>query len=311
MEPQDPHFGIPDANPSMLLDPTALESRRQMISAAMLDQLVMAADGAKLPLKLGKITPDPGQRDLIVAWSNSWSAAPENLTVNGSLFPYDPRRRTFVNVYSGSELIRQDILTADHPTVTFPTTRHQGRWTIFVEFVRQGIHHNFIGADHILFIIGLLLLDGGLKQLLGIVTSFTVAHSITLGLATFRILSPPSALVEPVIALSIVFVGLHALFGRGGRDPRMALAFAFGLIHGFGFANVLQEIVLPRGAMGLSLFAFNVGVEIGQACIVIAIWPLLAYLGRQGERVRDPVIAVGALAISAMGAFWLFQRVIG
>jgi hydrogenase/urease accessory protein HupE len=307
----DVAHGMPTVDPAMLLDSKILEQRREEISAAIIARLALAADGAPVTLKPEGIVPVPEKRDLRVTWSCSWNSAPEQLKVGGPMFPYDPRHRTFVNVYSGSELVRQEILTSANRSAVFPTIRQQGRWAVFVEFVRQGIHHIFIGPDHILFIIGLLLLDGGLKQLLKIVTSFTVAHSITLGLATFRIITPPASLVEPVIALSIVLVGLHAFFGKGHRDPRMALAFGFGLIHGFGFASVLQEMVLPRGAMGLSLFAFNAGVEIAQASIVIAVAPVLLYLRRQGETVRGPVIAGGALAITAVGAFWFFQRVIG
>ncbi len=247
---------IPAVEPAMLLDPTLVANYREEISGILLDRLELAIDGIRIPLTLTEIVPIPEKRDLRLSWSCSWKAAPERLTAAGPLFPYDPRHRTFVNIYSGENLLRQDILTATNRTIDFPTSSQQSRWAVFSEFVRQGIHHIFIGPDHILFIIALLLLNGGIKQLLKIVTSFTVAHSITLGLATFRILTPPASLVEPVIALSIVFVGLHALFGQRGRDPRMALAFGFGLIHGFGFASVLQEMVLPRGALGLSLFAF-------------------------------------------------------
>lgn len=303
--------GMPAVNPAMLLDSAVLDQRKEEISADFLARLEVAGDGASVRLKLEKIVPVPEKRDVCVTWSATWDAAPENLTVKGPLFPYDPRHRTFVNTYSGIQLLRQDILTASSQSIEFPTRRQQGRWSVFVEFIFAGIHHIFLGPDHFLFILGLLLLDGGVKRLLKVVTSFTIAHSITLGLATFHIVTPPATLIEPLIALSIVFVGLHAFFGKGGRDPRVALAFCFGLIHGFSFASVLQGMVLPRGAMGLSLFAFNAGVELGQACIVIGIWPVLACLRRQDESVRAPIIATGALAISAMGAFWFFQRVIG
>ncbi len=147
------------------------------------------------------------------------------------------------------------------------------------QFVREGVRHIFIGPDHILFLVGLLLLGGTLSQLLRIVTAFTLAHSVTLVLATLNVLSPPARVIEPMIALSIIFVGAHALWqSKEGRDWRLLFAFCFGFVHGFGFANVLREMRLPRGALGWSLFSFNAGVEIGQACIVLAVAPLLALL---------------------------------
>jgi hydrogenase/urease accessory protein HupE len=236
---------------------------------------------------------------------------PAQLHVDALLFPYDPRHRTFVNVWSGEDLLRQETLKPDRLTADFATSRHQSLGGVFVEFVKQGIHHIFIGPDHILFVIGLLLLGGTVTQLMKIVTAFTIAHSITLALATFRLVTPPAAVVEPVIALSIVCVGLSAFFGKRAHDPRLLFAFCFGLVHGFGFASVLQEMVLPRQAMGVSLFAFNFGVEIAQALIVVTIAPLLAFVRNRSVRVSDSVVASGALLITAAGAFWFFQRVLG
>jgi len=180
---------------------------------------------------------------------------------------------------------------------------------VVTQFVAAGIHHIFIGPDHILFVIGLLLLGGGVVRLLKIVTSFTVAHSITLGLATFGILNPPAALIEPAIALSIACVGVQAFLGGKRRDPRLLLAFCFGLIHGFGFASVLREMVLPRAALGWSLFAFNVGVEMGQACIIAIVAPILATIRLQSQLVAARVVATGAIAVTFAGSFWFFQRI--
>jgi hydrogenase/urease accessory protein HupE len=171
------------------------------------------------------------------------------------------------------------------------------------------VHHIFIGPDHILFVVGLLLLGGSLGQLLKIVTAFTIAHSITLGLATFQIVRPPPSLVESVIALSIVCVGISAFFGKRRRDPRLLFAFCFGLIHGFGFANALQEMMLPREALGWSLFAFNGGVEIGQGFIVLTIAPLLALLRTRRPIFAERIVTAGALCVVTAGAFWFFQRV--
>jgi len=133
-----------------------------------------------------------------------------------------------------------------------------------------GIEHIFTGYDHLAFLVGLLLLGGGVRRLIWVVTSFTVAHSITLGLAALGHLSLPSSLVEPAIAASITYVGVENLLAREGRY-RWLLAFVFGLIHGFGFAGILQEMGLPSGALAVSLVSFNLGVEAGQVCIVVVL----------------------------------------
>ena len=115
-----------------------------------------------------------------------------------------------------------------------------------------GIHHILIGLDHLLFLVGLLLLGGSVRQLLLVVTAFTVAHSITLSLAALNLITPPARLIEPAIALSIVYVGIDNLMVGRGRDVRGWIAFAFGFIHGFGFASVLREMELPSRALGWS-----------------------------------------------------------
>jgi hydrogenase/urease accessory protein HupE len=302
---------MPGVEPDALLRPATLEVHREEISASLLGRLKITGDGAPVAIKLERIEAVPEKRDLRVTFSSEWSVAPAQLHVDALLFPYDPRHRTFVNVWSGEDLLRQETLKPDRLTADFATSRHQSLGGVFVEFVKQGIHHIFIGPDHILFVIGLLLLGGTVTQLMKIVTAFTIAHSITLALATFRLVTPPAAVVEPVIALSIVCVGLSAFFGKRAHDPRLLFAFCFGLVHGFGFASVLQEMVLPRQAMGVSLFAFNFGVEIAQALIVVTIAPLLAFVRNRSVRVSDSVVASGALLITAAGAFWFFQRVLG
>ncbi|MDB6076742.1 MAG: hypothetical protein JWO82_489 [Akkermansiaceae bacterium] len=303
---------LPQVEPDMLLKPERVDAQRDALAKLVASRLRISASGSggeALPLELKEIMPVPEKRDLRLVLGHAWAAAPETLKVEALMFPYDARHRTFVNVYNGEEILRQDIVTAENPAYEFHSTRQQGIPAVVAEFVKAGIHHIFIGPDHILFVVGLMLLGGSLGQLLKIVTAFTIAHSITLGLATFRILSPPSSLVEPVIALSIVFVGVHALFGKKKHDPRLLFAFCFGLIHGFGFASVLQEMVLPRQALGWSLFAFNAGVEIGQGCIVLTVAPLLAFVRNRSDRMADGVVTTGALAVTAAGAFWFFQRV--
>ena len=162
------------------------------------------------------------------------------------LFPYDPKHQTFLNVYDQGALQAQAILDRDHAAFEYFAGSRQGVLAVARRFVPAGVHHILIGPDHLLFLVGLLLLGGSLRQLALVVTAFTLAHSVTLSLAVLGLVNAPSRLVEPAIALSIVYVGIDNLMVRSGRDLRPWIAFAFGLIHGFGFASVLREMDLPR-----------------------------------------------------------------
>ncbi len=301
---------LPTIEPGMLLDPAVADAQRTALAEIVRSRLQISADGAPLAADLRAISPAPGKRDLHLGLHYAWTNAPAIITVQCSLFPYDPRHRTFLNIYESDRLQRQEIFEANARAIEYRTGSQQRIGAVVRQFVVEGIHHIFIGPDHILFVVGLLLLGGGMGQLLKIVTAFTVAHSITLGLATFGIVDPPASLVEPAIALSIVCVGIHAFCGKGGRDPRLLFAFCFGLIHGFGFASVLREMELPRHALGWSLFAFNGGVEIGQACIVLFVVPILALIRSSSLVAGERVTTAGALGVTAAGAFWFFQRVL-
>ena len=120
--------------------------------------------------------------------------------------------------------------------------------------------------------------------------------------------NPPARIIEPFIALTIVFVGIHSLTYKGKYDPRLLFAFFFGFIHGFGFVNALREMVLPRYALDWSLFSCNVGVEIGQMCIVLTVSPLLALIKQWSAVVSRRVVFGGSLAVIVAGAFWFVQR---
>jgi hydrogenase/urease accessory protein HupE len=177
-----------------------------------------------------------------------------------------------------------------------------------VRFLRLGLEHIFTGYDHVAFVLGLLFLGGGLRGLLRVVTSFTAAHSITLALASFQVVSLPARLVEPLIAASIVFVAAENLVRlRAAEAGRWRLAFAFGLVHGFGFAGALSELHLSRADLATALLSFNVGVEAGQAAIIAAALPLLGLLRRRPGPARLALRA-GSAAIGAAGVFWLVQR---
>jgi len=241
-----------------------------------------------------------------------WSHEPGSLGVEARLFPDNPLHETFVNVYARGALLREGVLTAPAPSLTLFTDGPAGLWAVLRTFTATGIHHIFTGPDHILFVIALLLLGGGLGRVLKITTAFTIAHSMTLALAVLGVVRPPSRLVEPLIALSIVWVAVQNLRHgrRGGGDARAPVAFGFGLVHGFGFAGALTELGLPKAALGASLFAFNAGVEIGQACIVLATLPLLAWLHANRPRTAPRVVTAASWGVALAGGFWFVQRIV-
>lgn len=179
-------------------------------------------------------------------------------------------------------------------------------WRTAREFTLLGVEHIFTGYDHILFLFGLLLGGRGFKSLVAIVTSFTLAHSLTLALAAFGVVQPQSRAIEAAIALSVAYVGAENLLVKQVRG-RWKITFAFGLVHGFGFANVLREMELPRAGLALSLFTFNLGVEVGQVVIVALFWPLLLALDRTPY--RRLVMRLASTVIVAFGLFWLVERV--
>jgi len=234
---------------------------------------------------------------------------PGALTIHTNLFPYDTFHQTFVNIYEGDRLRQQVIFGAGSSEYTYYLGTTQGVLAVIEAFVPSGIHHILIGPDHILFLVGLLLLGGTWTALLKIVTAFTVGHSITLSLAALNVVTPPAAIIEPAIALTIVFVGADNLVRGNGRDLRAWAAAAFGLVHGFGFASVLRQFGLPKEALGWSLFSFNVGVEIGQMAIVLVVASLLAAIRRRSEWMGYRVAYAGSILVIAAGTYWFVQRV--
>ena len=179
-----------------------------------------------------------------------------------------------------------------------------------------GVEHILLGIDHLLFVLALLLLIRSWGRLAATITAFTVAHSFTLAAATLGWLHVPGPPVEASIALSIVFVAAEIVHGRRGHGGVTArapwiVAFTFGLLHGLGFAGALAEVGLPQNAIPLALFAFNVGVELGQLAFVLAVlfaWGLVRGLGLHG---RGWLAEVPAYAIGGVATFWTLQRVAG
>lgn len=183
------------------------------------------------------------------------------------------------------------------------------RWDIARQYLVLGYTHILPkGLDHILFVLGLFLLCARLKPLLLQVTAFTVAHSITLGLSIYGVITLPSRVVEPLIALSIAYVAIENLATRELKPWRLALVFLFGLLHGLGFAGVLRELGLPRGEFLTGLLAFNAGVEGGQLTVIAAAM-LLAWPFVRRDWYRHRVVIPASLVIAAIGIYWTIVRI--
>jgi len=182
-------------------------------------------------------------------------------------------------------------------------------------FLAAGIEHIFLGYDHIAFLIAIILWTSRLWPVVKAVTAFTIAHSITLSLAAFDIVRIPSAIVEPAIAASIIYVAVENFMTRE-TGKRWREAFLFGLVHGFGFASALQELGLPKIKLITALAAFNFGVEIGQVAIVATVFVSLSALDRwqisgTSKPVRNPALVHAvSFAIALLGSYWFVSRTI-
>jgi hydrogenase/urease accessory protein HupE len=212
----------------------------------------------------------------------------------------------------GVEQVRR--VTAGDPV--FRIAPRAGSWEVIRSYTLIGIEHILAGADHLLFVLALMLIVRDLRRLLATVTAFTIAHSITLGLATFEIVRVPGPPVEAVIALSIVFVACEILrMTRGERglaaQRPWLVAFLFGLLHGLGFAGALAEVGLPQDAVPLALACFNLGVELGQLAFVALCLGLgllarrLAFVEQRQASLRTAM----TYAIGGIASFWVFERI--
>lgn len=275
----------------------------------------VSADGA--PCSLAGSSVAPAQEDG-VAVTATWECprAPGRLRMELGFLDRLPEGHLHVALLRLPGVTVQRTARASAPVLDVEA--RPSAWAGAGRFLRLGAEHIFQGTDHIAFLIGVLLLGGSFRQLVGIVTAFTVAHSVTLALATVGWIVPPPRLIEPLIALSIVAVGVENLLSlraplspervRAAIRHRWRLTFGFGLVHGFGFAGALRALDLPRTLLAPSLLTFNLGVELGQLVIVALVWPLLRWL--RGVRGMWPAgIRWASAGVAALGVYWLLERV--
>ena len=301
-----------------------VRARQSDIAAYALARLSFSGDAKNCPLRVTGHEVDHHSDGAyeVLRFAADCSIAPAAIEIGYKLFfDFDAQHKGLLNLeYQGR--IQSLVFTPEQSQQRF-VLGEMSPFRQFLSYGREGVWHIWIGYDHILFLLSLLLPAVLLRErrhwlpvarfgdafwdVLKIVTSFTVAHSITLSLAALGVISLPSRLVESAIAASVVLAALNNLIPLvGGR--RWVVAFAFGLIHGFGFASVLTELGLPRDALVLALVGFNLGVEAGQLSIVAAFLPL-AYFMREGWFYRRVVLVGGSTAIVAVALVWLLERV--
>jgi len=203
-------------------------------------------------------------------------------------------------------------LRNDEASDMFPLTEivaRQSTLEVIVSYIQIGFEHIVPkGTDHILFILGLFLLSTHLRPLLWQVTMFTIAHTITLGLAMHNVIQLPASVVEPLIALSIAYVGVENVYAKTLHKSRLVLVFLFGLLHGLGFAGVLSDFGMPKGDFAEALISFNVGVELGQLAVISIAFVLLRFWFQDHGKYRKYIVVPGSVFISVIGSYWFLER---
>lgn len=335
------------------------------LGAYLTERLTLRADGAPCPVVGGPTRLATPSDRIMFSWEVVCPSARAMVLRSGVLLDVAPSHLHFARVRAAGQPGLERVLSEAEPTWTLGDS---GAGTAIgdslADFLLLGIEHILTGYDHLVFLLGLLLLGGTLSDLVRVITGFTVAHSITLALAVFGAVRPAAAPIEALIGLSIALVAAENLWLAGGRRAgvrwavaaalaclaaaaawgegsvpaltlaglavfaacylglvarvarpaplRAAVAFVFGLIHGFGFAGVLLEAELPRERLARALFGFNAGVELGQVAAVLALWPLLELARRWRDgALHGAVVEYGSAVILAVGVFWFVSRSYG
>jgi len=302
------YLSIPPTLQSRMLDMSATEWYRDYFSRT------LTIETSDTRCHLDNISPFSRQTsgNSIVHLSFQCPLAVRDLRITSETFlDLDDKHLQLVKLVAPDDLghiLREGMLNLEHREMFIAEVRSGG--SLFSQrvwrFSRIGIEHILSGYDHILFVVAVLLVAASFMDALKLVTSFTVAHSITLALAFFGVVSISSAVVEPLIALTIVFVAFDNLVDHNFKR-RWLLIFVFGLIHGLGFVGVLKEITFSQDELLTSLVAFNLGIEAGQLLIVI---PLMLVLYRLREwSLRPALLRISSLAMGAIGLVWFVQRV--
>ncbi len=299
-----------------------LRARHADIAAYAGARLKLKGDGRDCTLTVGtqQVDEHTDGAYTVLPLTADCGALPAQLEVGYSLFAdIDPQHRGLLKLGQSTAVLDP---ARGVQSFSLAAAEAGSGWRAFVQYLREGVWHIWIGFDHILFLISLLLpavglwaagrwrpaerFGGVVLEVLKVVTAFTVAHSITLSLATLGYVSLPSRWVESAIAASVVLAALNNVWPLFASN-RWWVAFVFGLVHGFGFASVLTELGLPAGALALALLGFNLGVELGQLAIVVLFLPL-AFALRRTLLYRRGVLVAGSLLIALLAGAWFVER---
>ncbi len=201
------------------------------------------------------------------------------------------------------------VVPAQAHVINYELERMSGD-QVFWKYMLIGYEHILPdGFDHILFITCVFLLNNNIKQIVLQASMFTVAHTITLGLAMYNVINPPSNIIEPLIALSIVFLAIENMYNKQIRPWRIITVFIFGMVHGMGFAGALSQLGMPQYAFATALISFNVGVELGQLTIILVLYFLLARPFAQRVWYRRAVVIPISAVIAFVAAWWTIERI--
>ena len=295
-----------------------IRARHAAIAAYAQQHLALSNAQGPCPISIGEQLIDQHTDGAysVLRFEAACPATVTSLSIDYRLFAeLDPQHKGLLRLTQGG-VTSTAIFDPAHARQTLAPAAPD-RWRQFSAYVKDGVWHIWIGFDHILFLLSLLLpavllaapannLRGAFIDVLKVVTAFTLAHSLTLTLASLSLVSLPSRFVESAIAASVVVAALNNIFPLF-RGKRPLAAFVFGLIHGFGFASVLIDLGLPKGALLASLLGFNLGVEIGQLCIVAVFLPLAFWL-RKSWFYRRLLVAGGSGVIAVLAAVWFVER---
>jgi hydrogenase/urease accessory protein HupE len=295
------------------IEPADVVKSKGALDAAVKGGIVVRADGQPCSPRLddARLTEEDG---LALVATYACAAPPRKLEIDVKLLEeLSHGHRHIVHVAMGAITV-DEVAYRGHETVEL-TPSTEGAPSVAprrslgaLGFLRMGIEHILTGYDHLVFLLGLVLVGGRVRSLVAVITAFTVAHSITLAVAVLGVWTPAPRFVEPLIALSIAYVGVENFF-VASAEKRWRITFPFGLIHGFGFAGALREIELPRPQIPQALVLFNVGVEVGQLAVMAVALPLVLHLRKQRGFVPRGAFALSG-AVTIAGLFWFVERLV-
>jgi hydrogenase/urease accessory protein HupE len=303
-----------------VMSPQQLEAQFVLFQQEMLDSIFLKTDIGEVVLAINSVTiPEPG-----------YTKVPRTsiIELSGRILPEARNLQWYYPARFGDNAVRVrqideanekwhwsewQWLRNDQPSEEFSLEEvfsQRPLSEVVSSYIMIGFEHIIPkGADHLLFILGIFLLSVKLRPLLWQVTMFTLAHTITLGLSMNGVISLPANIVEPLIALSIAYIGFENIFHKSLHRSRLALVFVFGLLHGLGFAGVLADFGMPEDDFAVALISFNIGVELAQLTVIALAFAAVGFWFRHKEWYRKVIIIPGSAMISITGLLWTFQRI--